>query len=212
MGRVKNRKGRWQVSGYISSAVAVMLLGSLLIACGPKTVVVLLPESDGSVGQVMVITQESTKTLDQPYESAHVGAGDTVRSGGVLDANQIQKTFGEALESQPLPPVVFTLYFKNGGTKLTKVSSALIPDILESITQRRSSDISLVGHTDRVGSADRNRILSMDRASYVAEVLTVSGVDLSLIDVSFHGESNPLIPTEDEVAEPKNRRVEVIVR
>ncbi len=38
------------------------------------------------------------------------------------------------------------------------------------------------------------------------------GVVSNLIHVDAHGESNPLIATADEVAEPKNRRVDVTVR
>jgi outer membrane protein OmpA-like peptidoglycan-associated protein len=37
-------------------------------------------------------------------------------------------------------------------------------------------------------------------------------VDPSIIDITSHGKDNPLIPTGDQVAEPRNRRVEVTVR
>ncbi len=39
-----------------------------------------------------------------------------------------------------------------------------------------------------------------------------AGVDPKGIRTTSHGEGNPLIPTKDNVAEPRNRRVEVIVR
>ena len=50
------------------------------------------------------------------------------------------------------------------------------------------------------------------RAEKVAKALVSIGIPEEAISVSSHGEGNPLVPTEDEVPEPKNRRVEVFVR
>jgi len=38
------------------------------------------------------------------------------------------------------------------------------------------------------------------------------GAAVEQISVDYQGEGDPLIPTADGVAEPRNRRVEVIVR
>jgi outer membrane protein OmpA-like peptidoglycan-associated protein len=46
----------------------------------------------------------------------------------------------------------------------------------------------------------------------VRDLLVAEGIDPAMIQVTSHGEENPLVPTEDEVAEPRNRRVEVTVR
>jgi outer membrane protein OmpA-like peptidoglycan-associated protein len=37
-------------------------------------------------------------------------------------------------------------------------------------------------------------------------------VDRSAIVVTSHGEATPLVPTADDVTEPKNRRVDITVR
>ena len=46
----------------------------------------------------------------------------------------------------------------------------------------------------------------------IKELLVSRGIDAGFLDVDSHGESNPVVPTGDNVAEPKNRRVEVTVR
>jgi outer membrane protein OmpA-like peptidoglycan-associated protein len=46
----------------------------------------------------------------------------------------------------------------------------------------------------------------------VADLLVVAGVEPAIMEIVSHGEGDPLVATEDEVAEPKNRRVEVTVR
>jgi outer membrane protein OmpA-like peptidoglycan-associated protein len=73
-------------------------------------------------------------------------------------------------------------------------------------------DISVVGHTDTLGDKDYNAHLSMKRAKAVAAILTRNGVDASILDIASHGKNNPLVPTGDQVSEPRNRRVEITVR
>jgi len=73
-------------------------------------------------------------------------------------------------------------------------------------------DISVGGHTDRVGTRRYNYRLSLERARAVASYLIAEGVDPSILAIDSHGEDNPLISTGDGVSEPRNRRVEVTVR
>jgi len=46
----------------------------------------------------------------------------------------------------------------------------------------------------------------------VAETLRSMGMDTTNMSVASHGDSDLLVQTPKGVAEPKNRRVEVIVR
>ena len=74
-------------------------------------------------------------------------------------------------------------------------------------------DISITGHTDTVGSDEDNVSLGLKRARSVAELF--EGIKLVVrerIIVTSHGEKNLLIPTRDNVPEPRNRRIEVTVR
>jgi outer membrane protein OmpA-like peptidoglycan-associated protein len=95
---------------------------------------------------------------------------------------------------------------------LDENSFALLDNILKEISGRDSLDISINGHSDRSGESLHNRRLSLERAEAVRDKLTAQGVDPDLITVDYHGEGDPVVPTEDGVVEPRNRRVEVIVR
>ena len=44
------------------------------------------------------------------------------------------------------------------------------------------------------------------------ELGNAAGADPRLIEMSSHGENNPLVPTADNIHEPRNRRVEISVR
>ena len=54
--------------------------------------------------------------------------------------------------------------------------------------------------------------LGLRRANVVRMRLIEAGVDASAINVTSHGEATLLVPTADDVSEPKNRRVEISVR
>ena len=70
----------------------------------------------------------------------------------------------------------------------------------------------VIGHTDRVGTLTRNDALSLQRAARMRDELVKAGVDPAKIRVEGRGEREPLVPTPDEVAEPRNRRVEINIR
>src|SRR4030042_457439 len=71
----------------------------------------------------------------------------------------------------------------------------------------------VVGATPVGGPPRRyNYLLSLERAQAVASFLIAERVDPSLLAIDSHGEDNPLVPTGDEVSEPRNRRVEVTGR
>jgi len=80
-----------------------------------------------------------------------------------------------------------------------------------SVTGVKSMPIEVSGHADRAGTEDYNMRLSFQRAETVGQALIERGVDSGRIRLSAHGETDPLIDTDDGVREPRNRRVEVVV-
>jgi OmpA-OmpF porin, OOP family len=54
--------------------------------------------------------------------------------------------------------------------------------------------------------------LSLVRAEAVRAMLMQRGIKASFVRAVGRGEREPLVPTADEQPEPRNRRVEVIVR
>ncbi len=91
-------------------------------------------------------------------------------------------------------------------------SRASMKEIITEIEKKASNDIEVIGHTDRSGEDEFNMALSRRRAEKVQNLLAAAGIAPVAIRVAFHGEGNPLIQTADNVHEPLNRRVEVIVR
>lgn len=194
-------------------AAAVLLLLAVA-ACAkepPQDMVVVLADEDGKVGAVTIANARGTRVLDRPNVAADL-AGDARSDLYELKQDEISVIFGDALAAEPLPPVQFLLRFQFGSDELTPASQAEIPNVVAAVQQRPAPDIAVIGHTDRAGSDDYNYRLSLRRAEKIRDLLIAAGADPALIAVSSHGENNPIIPTEDGVNEPENRRVEVSIR
>jgi outer membrane protein OmpA-like peptidoglycan-associated protein len=109
--------------------------------------------------------------------------------------------------------VTILLYFRMGETTLTPESQALLATVITEAAARPVPRIAIAGHTDTMGESDLNNTLARARAEAVAVKLQQAGLKPEeIIEVTSHGENNPLIPTGPNVAEPRNRRVEVIIQ
>ena len=72
-------------------------------------------------------------------------------------------------------------------------------------------EITVVGHTDSIGTEAYNQKLSERRAKTVADYLVGKGVPAAKIKASGKGESQPVADNKTKAGRAKNRRVEVTV-
>lgn len=79
------------------------------------------------------------------------------------------------------------------------------------ITGNEPYEVVINGHADRSGSDEYNMELSRQRAEFIRNELVGKGVAATRISYFAFGESDPLIPTDDGVREPQNRRVEIFI-
>jgi outer membrane protein OmpA-like peptidoglycan-associated protein len=190
-----------------------LLMAVLAAGCAsvPTDTVVLLPHADGSTGAVVMKQDGKEALLDTPYASARSGK-DGAPTTGRESEESVRKQFGPALGAQPPPPRSFTVYFVIGSDEFTEESKLSVIALLTEMANRPSPEITAIGHTDRLGTDQINDALSLQRAQRVKEMLIERGVASERITVAGRGEREPLVPTADEVAEARNRRVEINVR
>lgn len=205
--------------GLLLRIVIGVGLMTMLAACAapqvpppPKSQFVLLPDEDGTVGSITVGNPQGSQTLNQAWQGTDVAEAASPETPVLLSSDEVKARFHDALAAQAEPVRRFILYFQKGSKELTNESQALIPEVIATIRERRSVDTSVVGHTDTVGSNEANMRLSRERAGIIAAQLTDAGIDPAILETSSHGERNLLVPTADEVSEPRNRRVEITVR
>ncbi len=197
--------------------LAVVLLALLAGACATpppqpqqQGTVILLPDPEGRQTAVTVTQGSQQITLEAPF------AGARLRSDGPKPeqwtAQQVQEQFGAALAARPLPPARFTLYFVEGKDEFTPESKKILEEVFGEIARRPVPDVQVIGHTDAVGTDAVNDPLSRSRAEVVRRGLVARGIPADRIAVSGRGKREPAVPTAAGVAEPRNRRVEILVR
>ncbi len=206
--------------GEVSLAVLFALAGGCATPPPPAPpptpalvdTIVLLPEKDGRATAVTVAQGSNQIMLDRPYAAASA----TAAGGGVRlsqsSAAEVEAKFGAALAAQPPRPAAFVLYFVEGRDVLTDESKAVVDRVFAEIAARPAPDIAVIGHTDSVGNATANDALSLQRAETIRRELLQRGITPENVQASGRGERELLVPTADNVAEPRNRRVEIIVR
>jgi outer membrane protein OmpA-like peptidoglycan-associated protein len=189
-----------------------LILVVVVSGCAGGTTVVLTPDPDGKTGAITVSNQAGSVDIESPNQATMVkSSSESPKPPTGLNREAIDALFADALSIQPKPPVHYILYFERD-LLLTADSARLLPEIMTAIKERSSTDISVVGHTDTVGSKEYNLTLSKNRANSVRDLLVQKGVDPQNIRTTSHGKENPLIKTRDNVSEHRNRRVEVVVR
>jgi OOP family OmpA-OmpF porin len=91
-------------------------------------------------------------------------------------------------------------------------SQSILEALFDEVARRKAVEVQITGHTDRLGSVADNDRLSFERAQAVRDMLIQRGLRSGFIRAVGRGEREPLIPTPDEQPEPRNSRVEVVVR
>jgi len=112
----------------------------------------------------------------------------------------------------PPAPRHFTLRFRFESDELTDESRGMMPEILAVVKSFPFPDVAVVGHTDTMGSPDANVALGLKRATSVQRLLIDAGLDARIIEVRSHGEVDQVVKTPNNTPEPRNRRVEIVVR
>lgn len=196
----------------MDAAIVVIAIGLAALLHQPASdKVVLLPAPDGSVGKVVITTAQGEQEISQAYQSAAVRSNGKLTSGSE-SPDSVAKRYGALLQAQPRRPASYLLYFETGSDMLTAASQATLEALKQDVATRPVPEILVIGHTDRVGSAEDNEVLSLQRAQLIADLLQQQGVKPAALEVTGRGERDLLQPTDDGVDEARNRRVEVSVR
>jgi outer membrane protein OmpA-like peptidoglycan-associated protein len=129
----------------------------------------------------------------------------------------LQLKFGSAPPPPPPPPPAvappsFMVFFDWDRSNLSQQALTTIQQAANAFKTKGSARITATGHTDTSGPESYNMALSLRRANAVKDTLVREGVPAQAITVIGKGESQLLVPTGDNVREPQNRRVEIVIQ
>lgn len=193
-------------------AVGLAGIVYLGLTAQPTSTVVLLPDADGKAGAVELRTAKARQSLDTPFASATSNA-----RGRFINRTEegqvVQQRFASTLAARPGVPISFVLVFEFGSAQdVAPAFQPVLQQLLAQAANYPAPEITVIGHTDRVGSVTDNDRLSLERAQTVRDLLVQAGVDPATITIAGRGEREPAVATDDEVPRAENRRVEINLR
>jgi len=112
----------------------------------------------------------------------------------------------------PAPARTYLVFFDWDRADLTDRARQIIGESAEASRRVAVTRIEVSGHTDTSGSPAYNQRLSIRRAEAVANELARLGIPRNQMSIQGFGQTRLLVPTADNVREPQNRRVEIVLR
>ena len=134
----------------------------------------------------------------------------TARPPAVAAATPTKPTATDASEA---PGIDFNVLFASGSAELAPSALKTLDTIGRALSSNElaGSRFRIEGHTDTVGTRDSNRSLSGRRATSVVDYLSQKfGIDRSRLESKGMGQDALVVPTGDQVDEPRNRRVRIV--
>ncbi len=112
------------------------------------------------------------------------------------------------IEATAPPPVIrqFTIFFDFDKSQLTMEGRRIVADAVIAAKNTGMARITVVGHTDTVGTMRYNQALSERRAMAVKTEMVRFGMNAGNITIYGRNFSEPLVPTGAGIREPQNRR------
>jgi len=193
-----------------------------------------VPAFQGIAGLEYALDANDHVGLDYHYLVAHDATfranNGLAAHAGDLDNHTFLITFRHQFGAPPAPPPAvtppmpapaaampptprpFEVYFEFDRATLTPDARAVVDEAARNAKQGNATRIVATGHTDTVGSNGYNERLSTRRADAVRAALIADGIPASEIETTGVGKNDLAVPTADNVNEPRNRRVEVVIQ
>lgn len=103
------------------------------------------------------------------------------------------------------------LEFETNKSTILENSKTSLDQLAITLNSKRNWNILLSGHTDDVGDADKNMILSKNRVEAVKKYLVEKGVRENSIRIAYFGETKPIADNSTSEGRQQNRRVEFTI-
>ncbi|MGE0733415.1 MAG: OmpA family protein [Alphaproteobacteria bacterium] len=106
----------------------------------------------------------------------------------------------------------YIIYFDFDRFNIRPSEVQKITDASRAAQAKPQASVSVVGHTDTMGSDDYNMRLSFRRADVIAKDMQRLGVGADQIRILYFGKRQPRVPTGDQIRNQENRRTEIVIR
>jgi len=153
-----------------------------------------------------------TLEVDRARADAAAARGDA--DAARLTAEDLQRQIAELNARETDRGLVVTLgdlLFATGKSELTGGAGANLNKLAAFLREYPDRTVYVEGHTDSVGSAESNYLLSQRRADSVTSYLIGQGIAPNRLTSKGLGEGSPVASNDTATGRQQNRRVEVII-
>lgn len=127
---------------------------------------------------------------------------------GVVDSAVVKN-----IELQPIERnasvVLKNIFFETNRYELTPASLVELDKLVVLLSENPTISIEISGHTDNIGKAEANLLLSESRAKAVVDYLASKKIDAKRLTYKGFGLTNPLADNATEMGRALNRRTEM---
>lgn len=193
----------------------LLLTGSLLVLPHGFALAQRGPGDNPSTLDLIQQLQPQTRGIRMPAEPPAAGsvAGSAVAPSATRPAAAPPRRVATTTAPPGVGAASLSIRFATGSAALTPEAARSLDGLGRALSSPQLAPFRfrIEGHTDTVGDAELNRSLSERRAATVqAYLATRHGVDAGRLEAVGLGESQLLMPTADDTAEPHNRRVQIV--
>ena len=177
--------------------------------CPVSSFIVLLPNSK-SKNAIFIENEMGSIDIDKEYNYTMLALDEEPSKPKEISKAKIDEMFPFINDNIYKKATHYTLYFNN--TTLTRSSKVKMKTLVRDIKSRLNPIISIYGHTDTVGKSNVNFDLSIKRATKIKLLIDKKDLNYLKINLRPMGENDLKIKTKDEVSEPRNKRVEILIQ
>jgi outer membrane protein OmpA-like peptidoglycan-associated protein len=183
---------------------SLVLAFALPLACG------VAQAADPSVDDILSALKPKAGALSGTTRGIRAIAPTTAAPDG---KTPVRRATTVAPAADDAPSLDLNVVFRTGSADLTPASESVLAKLGKALDNPSlaSYRFRIEGHTDTVGTPEQNKALSQARAETVATFLESRfGVAPDRLEAVGVGEDGLLVPTPDQTAEARNRRVHVV--
>lgn len=209
------------ISKEMEAQVTVQRMGERQVSVSTAQPIIVIAEPFGLVAGVLKLSETVGGTAIVPAVSVTFdlvfATGERVPE---LVAEQVASTAARSFTAAPpisaeacetrfsVISTAQAIYFKTGSAELEDTSAPMLNSVADIAGQCPATKIEVTGHTDAVGSREKNRQLSESRARSVVDYLAERGVARTRIAARGFGDTRPVAANDSEANRAKNRRIE----
>lgn len=179
------------------------------VATNKETHAVIDEESGEYVGVIAAKEGEdvlmTAKKDGYAFSSQYISSNEKIIGKPIeldIEAKPLEK--GETYE-------INNIQFATNSYELNNQSQAILEEFSEFLTKNPGIKVEIHGHTDNVGDANTNKILSQNRAKSVYQYLLLQEIESGRLSYKGFGQSKPVADNTTPEGRAKNRRTEFLI-